>query len=49
MMGAKKFRLGMEADEEEVELATPTKSSPVPPWKMRSLDFECIKLPVMIA
>lgn len=40
MMGAEKFGLGMEA--EEVELATPTASSPVPPRKMQSLDFEHI-------
>ncbi|GJN40909.1 hypothetical protein PR202_gn00326 [Eleusine coracana subsp. coracana] len=41
MMGAEKFGLGMEA-EEEVELATPTASSPLPPRKMQSLDFEHI-------
>lgn len=40
-MGAEKFGLGMEADE-EVELATPTASSTVPPRKMQSLDFEHI-------
>ncbi|TVU46657.1 hypothetical protein EJB05_06207 [Eragrostis curvula] len=42
MMGAEKFGLGMEA-EEEVELATPTAAgSPVPARKMQSLDFEHI-------
>jgi hypothetical protein len=42
MMGAEKFGLGMEADEEDVELTTPTGRSPVPPRMMKSLDFEHI-------
>jgi Ca2+:H+ antiporter len=39
MMGAEKFGLGMEPDEEEVELTTPTVTTP---RKMRSLDFQHI-------